>query len=88
LFDIHKEPERFVTALASCRLITEAELGLNTFIKHNGNGKYIVARDIRIYLEDKRIALQKAIVLGNNLLLRKETPLNGLEVRGKVRLAV
>jgi hypothetical protein len=32
------------------------------FIKLDGNSKYIVARDVRIYLEDKPIALQKAIV--------------------------
>ena len=42
--------------------MTDAELGLNTFIKHDGNGKYIVARDLRISLEDKPITSTKAIV--------------------------
>jgi hypothetical protein len=37
---------------------------LHTLIKRDGdgNGKYIVARDVRIYLEVKPIASQKAIV--------------------------
>lgn len=61
-FDIHKEPERFIRVIAGYALMTDAELGLNTFIKHDGNGKYIVARDVRISLEDKPIASTKAIV--------------------------
>ena len=32
--------------------MTDAELRLNTFIKRNKTGKYIVARDVRISLED------------------------------------
>jgi hypothetical protein len=42
--------------------MADAELRLNTFIKHDGNSKYIVARDVRISLEDKPIASTKAIV--------------------------
>jgi hypothetical protein len=45
--------------LAGYALMMEAELGLNSFIKRDGNGKYIVARGIRISLEDKPIASQK-----------------------------
>jgi hypothetical protein len=61
-FDIHKEPERFIRVITRYALITDAELGLNTFIKHDSNGKYIVVRDVRISLEDKPIASTKAIV--------------------------
>jgi Fungal protein kinase len=61
-FDIHKEPERFVKVIAGYALMSDAELGLNTFIKRDGNGKYIVAQDVRISLEDKPIASTKAIV--------------------------
>ncbi|KAI1655018.1 hypothetical protein F4813DRAFT_392009 [Daldinia decipiens] len=61
-FDIHKEPERFVRVIAGYALMTDAELGLNTFIKRDGNSRYIVARDIRIYLEDQPITSQKAVV--------------------------
>lgn len=61
-FDIHKEPERFVKVLAGYALMSDAEIGLNTFIKRDINGKYIVARDVRISLGDKPIATTKAIV--------------------------
>jgi hypothetical protein len=61
-FDIHKEPERFIKVLAGYALMSNAELGSNTFIKRDGNGKYIVTRDVRISLKDKLIALTKAIV--------------------------
>jgi hypothetical protein len=37
-------------------------LGLNTFIKRDDNGRYIFARGVRIALEDKPVASQKAIV--------------------------
>jgi len=61
-FDIHKELERFVKAIAGYVLMINAELGLNTFIKHDGNCRYIVACGVRISLEDQPIALQKVIV--------------------------
>jgi hypothetical protein len=59
-FDIHEGPERFVKAIAGYALMTDAELGLNTFIKRDGNGKYIVAQDMNISLE-RPIASQRAI---------------------------
>ena len=62
MFDIHKEPERFIKVITGYALMTDAELGLNTFIKRDGNSRYIVARDVSIYLEDKPIASTKAIV--------------------------
>jgi len=61
-FDINKEPERFIRVIAGYALMTDTELGLNTFIKRDETGKYIVARDVRIFLEDKPIASTKAIV--------------------------
>ncbi|KAF7951951.1 hypothetical protein EAE96_007248 [Botrytis aclada] len=61
-FDVHEEPERFVRVIAGYVLMMDAELGLNTFVKHDSNGKYIVARDVNICLEDKSIASTKAIV--------------------------
>jgi hypothetical protein len=60
-FDIHKEPERFVRVITGYALMTEAELGLNTFIRRDGN-KHIVAQGLRICLEDKPLAWQRAIV--------------------------
>jgi hypothetical protein len=55
-FDIYKEPERFVKVFAGYAIMSDAELGLNTFIKRDNNGKYIVTRDVRIFLENKPIA--------------------------------
>ena len=48
--------------------MSDAELGENTFIKRDGNGKYIVTRDVRISLENKPIASTTAIVPENNVL--------------------
>ena len=82
-FDIHKEPERFVKVIA--------ELALNTFIKRDGNGKYIVARDhgCEDLFGGQANRLDKSdSVPGNNVLSREETRLNGLGVRCEVRLAV
>jgi hypothetical protein len=61
-FDIHEEPERFIRVIAGYALMTDEELGLNTFIKRDENDKYIIAGEVKIYLEDKPIASQKAIV--------------------------
>ncbi|KAL5354469.1 hypothetical protein ACLOAV_000558 [Pseudogymnoascus australis] len=60
-FDIHKEPERFVRVITGYVLMTDAELGMNTFIRRDGN-KYIVAQGLRVCLEDKPLAWQRAIV--------------------------
>ncbi|KAH9203194.1 hypothetical protein DL95DRAFT_472613 [Leptodontidium sp. 2 PMI_412] len=73
-FDIHKEPERFVKVLAGYAMMSDAELGLNTFIKRDGNGKYIVTRDLRISLEDKPIASTKAIVCRGTTCYRGRRP--------------
>jgi hypothetical protein len=73
-FDIHMEPERFVRVIAGYALITDAELGLNTFVKLDGNGRYIVARDVRISLEDQPIASTKAIVCRGTTCYRGRRP--------------
>jgi hypothetical protein len=61
-FDVHREPERCVTVIAGYALMTEAELGLNTFMRRDDTGRYIVAGDTRVSIEDKPIASTKAIV--------------------------
>jgi hypothetical protein len=50
-FDIYKEPERFIRVITKYVLMTDAELGLNTFIKHNRTGKCIIIQDVRIFLK-------------------------------------
>lgn len=49
-FDIHKEQDRFVKVLGGYAMMSDAELGLNTFVKCDGNGKYLVIRDVRVSL--------------------------------------
>jgi hypothetical protein len=61
-FDIHKEPDQFIGVITGYAMMSDAELGLNTFIKRDGTGKYIVARDVRISLEDNPITSTKVIV--------------------------
>ena len=41
-FNIYKEPEQFVKVLTDYMLMSNIELGLNTFIKYDYNSKYIV----------------------------------------------
>jgi hypothetical protein len=85
-FDIHKEPERFVKVLAGYAVMSDAELGLNTFIKRDGNGKYIVTRGVRISLEDKPIASTKAIVCRGTTCYRgRRSSLLGRLIKGSGR---
>ena len=60
-FDIHDKPEQFVTVVAGYALMTKAELGLSTFVKLDGNSRYIDTKDEKIILEDRPIASTKAI---------------------------
>jgi hypothetical protein len=61
-FDIYKEPERFVKVLVGYAMMSDAELGLKTFIKRKGSSKYVIVPGVRIALEDKLIALTKVKV--------------------------
>jgi hypothetical protein len=67
-FSIHLDPRRFIKIVASYSLMSDQELGVNTRIKEDKMGKYILFKgDGRqeeecLYLEDKPIALQRAIV--------------------------
>ncbi|KAG9248789.1 hypothetical protein BJ878DRAFT_579890 [Calycina marina] len=49
-------------------------VGLNTFIKRDGNGKYIVTRDVRNCLEDKPIATTNLIVCRGTTCYRGKRP--------------
>ncbi|CZR65577.1 uncharacterized protein PAC_15477 [Phialocephala subalpina] len=73
-FDIHKEPERFIKVIAGHALITDAKLGLNTFIKCDGTGKYVVAPRTRISFEEKPIASTIAIVCRGTTCYRGRRP--------------
>ena len=67
-FDIHEDPRRFIKIMAGYTMMSDEELGMNAFIKEDKIGKYIVfkgddeAEEENLYLEDKPIAFQRAII--------------------------
>ena len=44
-FDIHEEPEMFIVAIVGYAMMSNEELGLDTFIEHNGEDKLITFTD-------------------------------------------
>ena len=61
-FNIHNHPDRFVKALAGYALMSDEELGLNTFIKHDSSGPYVWVKKSKIYFDERPIASQNGIV--------------------------
>lgn len=67
-FNIHQDPCRFIQIMASYSLMSDEELGVNTQVKEDEMGKYILFKgdskteEECLYLEDKPIAFQRAIV--------------------------
>ena len=67
-FDIHKDPKRFIRVMAGYALMSDEELGINTYIKEDKDGKYIMfkgeddMKETKLYMEDRPIAFQQAIV--------------------------
>ena len=67
-FDIHREPERFIRIIAAYVMMSDEELGVDTFIKQNdGNRGITIVEDATgkersLQLELDPIAYQRAIV--------------------------
>ena len=67
-FDLHKDPGRFIKVIASYTMMSDEDLGLNTYIKESKYGRYVVfngddeVEGERLYLEGEPIAFQRAIV--------------------------
>ncbi|KAL9121789.1 MAG: hypothetical protein Q9187_001654 [Circinaria calcarea] len=67
-FDIHKEPEKFIRAIAGYVMMNNEELGLDTFIERNEGNRFISipedvsGKDKGIHLEQKPIVIQRSIV--------------------------
>ncbi|KAL2825722.1 hypothetical protein BDW59DRAFT_145781 [Aspergillus cavernicola] len=70
-FDIYQHPDRFIIALAGYTEMNDEELGLNTFIKSDDHGRYILlqsdqsknqAKTERLYLEDQPVAFAPDLV--------------------------
>lgn len=67
-FDIHLEPEKFIQALVGYTLMSDDELGLDSFIEHDGEDNSITiqeettGKDIKIQLEQQPMVINRAIV--------------------------
>ncbi|KAL9100405.1 MAG: hypothetical protein Q9163_004215 [Psora crenata] len=67
-FDIHKEPQRFIQALAGYALMSDEELGLDNVIEEDGEDRFIsiikdaIGKQTRVQVEPQPIVVQRAIV--------------------------
>lgn len=67
-FNIHEEPEQFIQAITEYTMMSDEELGLNTFIERNEEDLFItIMKDVnekkkKIQLEKDSIIIQQAIV--------------------------
>ena len=67
-FDIHEEPEKFIRAVAGYAMMSDEELGLDTFVERNGGDLFITitedatGKEKRFRLERAPLVVQRAIV--------------------------
>lgn len=67
-FDIHEEPEQFIRAVAGYAMMSDEELGLDTFVERNGGDLFITitedatGKEKRFWLERAPLVVQRAIV--------------------------
>lgn len=79
-FDIHKEPERFIRAIAGYAMMSDEELGLDTFIEQDDGDQFItVVEDVtgneeRLQLDRAPIAYRRAIVCRGTSCFRAKIP--------------
>ena len=66
-FDIHRDPERFIRAISGYCLMSDEELGLDTFVERDGTKEFVTVdddvtgEDRRLQIETHPIAWQRAI---------------------------
>ena len=79
-FDIHEEPERFIRMIAAYVMMSDEELGLDTFIERDDGDRFITVmedatgKERRLQLEPVPIAHQRAIVCRGTSCFRARTP--------------
>ena len=78
-FDIHEEPERLIRTIAAYVMMSDDELGLDTFTERNGGNRFITVEDAmgkerRFRLESDPIAYQRAIVCRGTSCFRARIP--------------
>ena len=67
-FDIHRDPERFIRAISGYCLMSDEELGIDTFVKRVKTKDFVIINDYKtkeerwLQIETNPIALQRAIV--------------------------
>ena len=79
-FDVHKEPEQFIRAIAGYAMMSDEELGLDTYIERDGGDLFItITEDAtgekkRLQLERTPLIVQRAIVCrGTNCYRTKDS---------------
>ena len=79
-FDIHKEPEQFIRAIAGYVMMSDEELGLDTFTERDGEDQFITitedatGKERRLQLKSDLIAYQRAIVCRGTSCFRASIP--------------
>lgn len=79
-FDIHEEPERFIRTIASYVMMSDEDLGLDTFIERDNGDQFITVvedatgKERRLQLDPAPIAYQRAIVCRGTSCFRAKTP--------------
>ena len=79
-FDIYKEPEQFIRAIAGYTMMSDEELGLDILVERDGEDRFItITEDItgkerRLQLESDLIAYQRAIVCRGTSCFRASIP--------------
>ena len=77
-FDIHKEPEQFIQAITGYAMMSDEELGLDTFVERNGGDLFMTItedatrKEKRLQLKQDPIAIQRAIVCRGTSCYRTE----------------
>ena len=67
-FDIHEKPEQFIQTIAGYTMMSDEELGLDTFVERNGEDEFITipedatGKEKMLWLEREPIVIQRAIV--------------------------
>jgi len=92
VFDIHEEPELFIRTIAAYVMMSDEELGLDTFIERDDGDQFITivedatGKERRLQLESVPIAYQRAIVCRGTSCFRART-LNSKDLRYVVKFS-
>jgi Fungal protein kinase len=67
-FDIHKNPQRFIQVMAGYTMMSDEDLGMNTYIKEDEVGKYVMFKgedtteEEKLYLQRRPLAFHGSIM--------------------------